>query len=104
MTESEWRRSHADPGDLRRAAGELRRRAERMFQPFDRLRGEIGRARWAGQAAQRFRREIDERHEEMRHARRALDAAADWLEENARRLQADLDRVRREEQARRVKR
>jgi uncharacterized protein YukE len=97
VTEADWRRTHADPEAVRRAARDLRERAGRLVEPFERLHNEVERSHWRGVVATRFRNEARDRYERVRRARSALDSAAQSLEREAQRLQDDLERVRREE-------
>jgi uncharacterized protein YukE len=101
MTEADWRREHADPNELLRAADELRAPAARLTETFSRARREADGARWAGTAANRFRDDIGAQQERIQRARRALEEAATAIREAARRLQSDLERVRREDRDRR---
>lgn len=100
MTEDEWRRSHIDPGDLRRAASEVRHRADDLLAPYQRLLNEIGGVRWAGVAASHFSAEMRDHGQSMLTVRRLMNDAADAMDREARRLENDLEQVRKEERGR----
>ncbi|HLZ25915.1 MAG TPA: hypothetical protein VKV73_01185 [Chloroflexota bacterium] len=99
MSEADWRRSHADPGNLQRVAGSLRERAGRLGDAYAPLQRDADRVAWAGEAANRFRSDIHTQGDRVARARRALEEAAAALDRWASRLEADLEAVRRDDRA-----
>lgn len=103
MTESEWRASHAEPGELRRRADELTSRGQRLTEEFSVLVRASNAAGWRGTAADRFFGDVGDWRSRVERARNAIESAANTMRNEAHRLEEELERAKREDRDRAAK-